>query len=150
MIINKKLLLPILGVVLFMSSLLIGKSSSSEAGKSFQQTISPERIVNQQIASYNKRDIAGFLATYHDSITIQYFPNRVVSKGKVALRNTYEPMFANLKFLEAKIGNRIIHGSKVIDYETAIMTGEKRSDTLTVVVVYEIKDNLIHRVTFIQ
>lgn len=64
-------------------------------------------------------------------------------------------MFMNLDKIEAKSASRMTIGNKVIDDETAFFTrklksGEWRTDSLRVLVIYEIKSDLIHRVTFIR
>ncbi|MDX2130161.1 MAG: nuclear transport factor 2 family protein [Chloroherpetonaceae bacterium] len=133
--------------------LLLLIASTTFAKEGISQT--PETVVEAQLKAYNKRDIEAFLATYHDSIEVCEYSGKVTMKGKDGLRSVYGGMFKTLEVLEAKISKRITIGNKVIDQETATFTsktpeGKLQSNSLTVVVIYEITNNLISRVTFIR
>lgn len=109
--------------------------------------MSIEQVVQKQIEFYNKGDIEGFASTYADDITVYTFPdNSITLSGKQALIERYSETFKKNMF--AEIRNRSIVGNKVIDWEFATngMTGE----TVSLMAIYEIENNLISKVWFIR
>ena len=105
-----------------------------------------EEIVKQQLDAYNSRDIKGFLVTYSEDVKLYEYPNKITEEGQNALRNRYESFFARTPDLNREIKNRIIIGNKVIDEEYLTMNG----NNLSAVVIYEIVQGKISKVTFIQ
>ncbi|WP_174727502.1 nuclear transport factor 2 family protein [Mesobacillus harenae] len=106
-----------------------------------------EKIVQDQIEFYNHGDLEGFASTYADHITVYTFPdNTVTLRGKQELMDRYRETFK--KKMYAEIRNRSVVGNKVIDWEIATngLTGEKAS----LMAIYEIEDNRITKVWFIQ
>jgi len=114
------------------------------------KTVSPEAIVDRQLDAYNKRDITAFLATYHKDVKIYDFPEVLTIDGLGALKERYEPMFKSVKSLNASISKRIVFGDKVIDHETATFVKDRDKKVVHAVVIYEIKEGLIYKVTFIK
>lgn len=109
--------------------------------------LSIEKIVQQQIDYYNAGDLEGFASTYSEDITVYTFPdNTVTLSGKQALIERYTETFK--KNMHAEIKNRSIVGDKVIDWEFATngLTGE----TVGLMAIYEVNDNLITKVWFIR
>lgn len=106
----------------------------------------PEYIVQKQLDAYNARDIEAFLATYTDDVELFMFPATLLSKGKEAMRQTYAPMFQNTPDLFCEIKNRTVLGNKVIDEEYVRFNGQ----FLSAIAIYEVENNKISKVTFIQ
>ena len=106
----------------------------------------PEYIVQKQLDAYNARDIEAFLATYTDDAELFMFPATPLSKGKEAMRQTYNPMFQNAPDLFCEIKNRTVLGNKVIDEEYVRFNGQ----FLSAIAIYEVENNKISKVTFIQ
>lgn len=106
----------------------------------------PEYIVQKQLDAYNARDIEAFLETYTEGVELFMFPATPHSKGKEAMRQTYAPMFQNTPDLFCEIKNRTVLGNKVIDEEYVRFNGQ----FLSAVAIYEVENNKIFRVTFIQ
>ncbi|WP_299116660.1 nuclear transport factor 2 family protein [uncultured Winogradskyella sp.] len=109
-------------------------------------TSNPETIVNKQLEAYNSRDIDEFAKTYSKDIKLYLFPDNLTSDSNDALKKRYETMFQSVPDLNAEIMNRIVLGNKVIDKEKVTINGK----TFYAIAIYEIKDGLISKVTFIQ
>jgi hypothetical protein len=111
-------------------------------------SMSPEAIVHKQIEAYNLHDLESFTATYHPEIEIYDFPkNELILKGHAALRERYSKRFA-IPDLHAEIPNQMLHGNKVIYHEK--IWGLKEGEFTEMVLVYQIKDDLIYRVWMIH
>ncbi|WP_179020213.1 nuclear transport factor 2 family protein [Winogradskyella forsetii] len=106
----------------------------------------PEYIVNEQLEAYNNRDISGFVKTYTNDVMLFTFPYTLNSEGQEPLRAQYASFFKRTPDLYAEIVNRIVLGNKVIDKEKVLINGE----TFYAIAIYEIRNGLISRVTFIQ
>ena len=63
-----------------------------------------------------------------------------------ALKKRYDTMFKSVPDLNAEIVNRIVLGNKVIDKEKVTING----NIFYAIAIYEVKDGLISKVTFIQ
>jgi len=106
---------------------------------------SPEFIVQKQLDAYNARDIDAFMTTYSKDIKLYNFPNSLRSKGKEAMKKSYSNYFKNTPNLNCTILKRIIKGNKVIDHELITANG----DTFKAVAIYEVKNGVINKVTFL-
>ncbi|MFK7834397.1 MAG: nuclear transport factor 2 family protein [Winogradskyella sp.] len=106
----------------------------------------PEYIVNEQLEVYNNRDIDGFVKTYTKDVMLFTFPYTPISEGQDALRKQYASFFKSTPDLNAEIVNRIVIGNKVIDKEKVKINGK----TFYAIAIYEVRNELISRVTFIQ
>ncbi len=109
-------------------------------------TSNPEAIVNKQLEVYNNRDIDGFVNTYSVDIKLYTFPNAATTQGRAALKRQYASFFESVPDLNAEIVNRIVLGNKVIDKEKVTVNGR----VFYAVAIYEVENDLIKRVTFIQ
>lgn len=111
-----------------------------------QQEEKPETIVQKQVEAYNSIDLEAFLSFYSDDVKIYTFPNKLETDGKAAMRESYATFFKNAKVLECKIVKRIVKNNTVIDEELV-----KYNDIeFTGVAIYEVKNNKIVRVTFVE
>lgn len=108
--------------------------------------VSPEVIVQQQMNTYNARDIDGFMATYSNNVKLYDYPNTLISEGKEAMRKNYASFFSNTPDLNYIVKKRMIIGNKVIDEEYITANGNHFS----VIAVYEIENGKIAKVTFIR
>jgi len=106
----------------------------------------PEVIVQKQLDAYNNRDIDGFMATYTEDVQLYSFPNTLNTEGQKAMREGYAGYFENTPDLHCEIKKRIVIGNKVIDHEYITSNGRNFS----AIAVYEVKNGLIAKVTFIQ
>lgn len=108
--------------------------------------MSPVEIVQQQVAAYNARDLAGFIAMYSDTVTVFRMPSAVPTISGIAeFSNFYATQRFNVEALHAEIVNRMVFGNKVIDHER--IHGLK-PDPMEIVAVYDVGPALIKRVWF--
>ena len=113
------------------------------------QEMNPEIIVQQQLEAYNARDLEKFAACYTTDIKIYNFQETEPSiEGLEKLKSVYKDVFERSPDLEAKIDKRIVFDNKVIDHEK--VTGRKGVVFIEVIAIYEVRDNLISKVTFIR
>ena len=105
------------------------------------------KIVDQQLAAYNARDIDAFVATYNDSVEIYSPDGQLLMKGHTQLRNGYVDFFANTPALHCEILNRMTINNTVIDKEEVTI-----NDTTTIygVAIYKVKDDKIQSVSFVD
>nr|WP_294777189.1 nuclear transport factor 2 family protein [uncultured Flavobacterium sp.] len=111
-----------------------------------QQEEKPETIVQKQVEAYNSIDLEAFLSFYSDDVKIYTFPNKLETDGKAAMRESYATFFKNAKVLECKIVKRIVKNNTVIDEELVKYNDIEFSG----VAIYEVKNNKIVRVTFVE
>ncbi|WP_172276754.1 amidohydrolase family protein [Chryseobacterium sp. LAM-KRS1] len=109
--------------------------------------ITPEILVQQQVNGYNARNIDAFLEPYADDVELYTFPDKLISKGKDAMRKTYSAMFDKLPDLHCEITNRLIKGNFVVDKES--VSGIRKNGKVEATAIYEIKDNKISKVFFL-
>lgn len=106
----------------------------------------PEAVVQRQVDAYNARDLARFVAEYHDDVRIFRLPaTEPAIAGKAALAEYYATERFKLANLHADILGRIAFGNKVIDHER--ITGV-RTHPFEVAAVYEVVDGRIARAWF--
>lgn len=109
-------------------------------------TSNPEIIVNKQLEAYNNRDIDAFTYTYSDNIKLYSFPDTLDSEGQEAIKKGYTSFFNSVPDLNAEIVNRIVIGNMVIDKEKVLIN----SKIYYAIAIYEVENELITKVTFIQ
>ena len=107
----------------------------------------PEKLVQQQLIAYNTRNIDAFLEPYSDDVELYMFPNQLLGKGKDFMRKDYAEMFKNTPNLHCDIKNRTVLGNTVIDHEVVSGFGSNHLETIA---IYEIKNDKITKVYFIQ
>jgi imidazolonepropionase-like amidohydrolase len=109
-------------------------------------TETPEALVQRQLNAYNFRNIDAFLDTYADDVELYTYPDKLVSKGKEAMRKSYALMFANIPNLHCEILGRIVQGNIVIDKERVQFKDRMEEATA----IYHIENNKIKKVYFID
>lgn len=121
-----------------------------KSGRSLEPSIlveeSPEMLVQRQLNAYNSRNLEAFLATYAEDTQIYDLSGRLLMDGKESMRTRYKSLFENNPELYCEIKNRITLGNKVIDQEH-VRTANGYIDA---VAIYEVKDGLIQKVTFVR
>lgn len=101
-------------------------------------------LIEKQIAAFNARDIAGFLACYAADARILDAAGSLMAEGFEGMRQMYAPLFENSPDLHADITNRIHIGGWVVDDEHStgfVMPGYPTE--LRAVVVYHVVDGKI-------
>lgn len=114
------------------------------------QNLTPEQVVQENLDFYNKRDIDGFMASFSNEIALYTFPEeKPDTLGLDAVRKLYKELFDLSPKLHSTILKRITFDNKVIDHESIV--GRRNStDTVELVLIYEIKDEKIYKVTVIR
>jgi uncharacterized protein (TIGR02246 family) len=108
-------------------------------------------LVDRQIAAYQERDLDAFLTFYAKDVRIRQFDGSVMADGTDGLRSFYEPLFRDSPQLKARILHRITAGDYVIDEEeTTGVNVPGYPATMHAVVIYQVKDGLIHDVIFLM
>jgi hypothetical protein len=109
--------------------------------------MTPEEVVEKQLTAYNAHDIDAFMATYSPTIEVLRFPSGdVVFTDVAAFRQEYAAYFKETP-PHVKIDKRILRGNFVIDYEIG---NDPENGNWEAVAIYEVVDDLIQRVWFVQ
>ncbi|GAB5526257.1 MAG: hypothetical protein Roseis2KO_41290 [Roseivirga sp.] len=111
---------------------------------------SPEQVVQTQLDTYNNRDIDGFMATMSQDVELFSFGDpKPSASGYSAVKNLYTSLFEKSPKLHSTLTNRIVLGNKVLDHES--ITGRMgNAEVLELVVIYEVKDEKIFKVTVLR
>lgn len=114
------------------------------------QLMTAEEVVQANLDAYNKHDINKFISYFSEDITLVNFDDgSVTANGKNAVRAIYDPYFKASPNLHSKILKRTVFGNKVIDHE--YITGRYgNEEALELVLIYEVKDQKINRITVIR
>lgn len=117
---------------------------------SMAQNKSPEQVVQQNLDYYNNRDIEGFMRCFSEDITIYSFDDhKITASGLEEVRKLYTTLFDASPTLHSTIVKRIVFDNKVIDHESIV--GRKGSqDILELVLIYEVKNDKIYKVTVMR
>jgi len=109
-----------------------------------------EDIIQKNLECYNNRDLSGFMATFRDDIALYTFPDpEPAIEGIDAIRKFYKGLFDASPKLHATILKRITFDNKVIDHESIV--GRMGVEApLEIVVIYEVEDGKICRLTAIR
>ena len=107
----------------------------------------PVALVQRQLNAYNAGNIDAFLEPYADDIELFLFPNKLMSKGKEAMRKDYAELFAKNPDLHCEIKGRIVQGDVVIDKESVTGVGQNKIEATA---IYQIREGKIAKVYFIR
>jgi hypothetical protein len=109
-----------------------------------------EAIVQQNLESYNKRDIEAFMETFTTDIELYTLGEHAPAiAGLQGMRNFYQKLFDASPRLHSTVLKRIVFGNKVIDHES-IAGRMDTKDPVEIVVIYEVRDEKISRLTAIR
>ena len=67
----------------------------------------PLVLVQQQLNGYNARSIDAFLAPYSDDAELYQFPDKLIGKGKDAMRKAYTAVFSSAPDLHCEVTERL-------------------------------------------
>lgn len=107
---------------------------------------SPEDIVQKQVDAFNARNLNEFVACYSEDVVVSNFPNDVLYEGKETLKSNYDRFYAKTPKVAVKVVKRISIGNIVMD-EESVTVGDKTHQQIA---IYEVKNGLIWRMTFIH
>jgi len=116
----------------------------------FAQNLSTEQIVQNNLEAYNNRDLEKFMSWFSEDVELYSFSEmKLVASGKTAIEKLYKELFAASPNLHSTILKRIVFDNKVIDHESIV--GRKgASDVLEIVMIYEVKEGKIFKMTTIR
>jgi hypothetical protein len=108
-------------------------------------------IIDAQIAAYRDRDLEQFLGYYSPGVIVKDLTGNVLMDGLDVMREQYGQLFRDSPRLQVDILSRMVVGECVIDDEQVTGFNLPGSPTeLHAVVVYQVRDDKIHAVTFIM
>ena len=108
-------------------------------------------VVDRQIAAFRNRDLERFLGFYAADVKVRDFDGNVLVDGLEAMRGQYGPLFRDSLELQVQLPRRMVAGDHVIDEEDIsgfILAGFPPA--MHAVVVYRVRDRLIHDVVFLM
>jgi hypothetical protein len=116
----------------------------------FAQNLSVEQVVQSNLEAYNNRDLEQFMSWFSEDVELYSFSEmKLVASGKPAIKKLYKELFEASPELHSTILKRIVFDKKVIDHESIV--GRKGSkDILEIVMIYEVKDGKIFKMTSIR
>ena len=111
---------------------------------------SPEEIIQQQLDFYNQRDLDGFMSLFAaDATLVNQADGKILATGWNKVKEIYRNLFEQSPALNSELKNRIVLGNTVIDHEQ--ISGRMGStDSVELVVMYELKERKIHRCSVIR
>jgi hypothetical protein len=109
-----------------------------------------EQIAQAQLDAYNKRDLKAFIDLFADDVCIYNFADGSKTlDGKAACEVFYKNIFTLSPQLHSTLINRIIFDNKAFDHES--ITGRfGNAEAYEVVMIYEMKDEKIFKVTAVK
>jgi hypothetical protein len=108
-------------------------------------------VVDGQIAAFRDRDLERFLGFYSAGVKVRDFDGNVLMDGLGAMRGQYGPLFRDSPELSVEIPRRVAAGDYVVDEEQVsgfVLAGYPTA--MHAVVVYRVRDGLIHDVVFLM
>ncbi len=106
---------------------------------------SPEQIVDKQVATYNARDLEGFVSCYAQNVVVQRLPGDTLYVGREQMRKSYGDYFQRTDSTSVIVQKRIVLGNTVIDEEMAFDDGVENHQ----VAIYQIRNEEIASMTFL-
>jgi len=110
-----------------------------------QAPATPLHVAERQIATFNARDLDGFMALYAEDAVMYEFPSgRVLADGKAAIRARFSQVISGLPadFPPVRVEPRVVDGAFVVDHERWDAPAGQRSSAVW---MYEIRDGLIRK-----
>ncbi len=111
----------------------------------------PVELVDQQIAAFRDRDLAGYLTFYAEDVKVRDFDGNALMDGHEGMRGQYGPLFRDSPELKVEIPHRIVAGEYVIDEEN--ISGFNLAgfpEAMHVAAVYRVRAGLIQEMTFLM
>jgi hypothetical protein len=109
-----------------------------------------ERVVQEQVDAFNRRDVEAFMANYAPDATHWEYPSTKVFSGAARIRSHYTELFSDpdVVGLHATVRSRIVKGRFVIDEEYIV--GLPADDPHVSVIIYEVVDGKIKNAWFMN
>ena len=105
-------------------------------------------LVQGQLDAYNARDVEKFCELYHPEIQVFKLSKAEADcEGMEKFRAIYKALFEKFPSLHCELKSRIVLNGFVIDHEFVTRT---ETNTAHAVAIYNFRDNLISKVTFVM
>lgn len=114
-----------------------------------QSDFSPQAVVQRQLDAYNARDIETLLATYAPDAEQYALHGAMLAKGHDAMRQRFAERFREPD-LHARLLSRTLIGDVVADHEVITRNFPEGLGTLEMLCLYEVRDGLIRKATFVS
>jgi hypothetical protein len=109
----------------------------------------PETVVQRQLAAYNAHDIEAYMATFSSDVELFELPGSAPTlSGELAVRVYYADRFSQNPHLRGEVTERMIFGNVVIYRE--VLHGLQNSESVEIVAIYQVEDDLIRRIWFMR
>ncbi|GAA0923741.1 nuclear transport factor 2 family protein [Virgisporangium aurantiacum] len=111
--------------------------------------MSPEEIVDGQLAAYNAGDLDAFLDHFVENVPVLSFPSgeELADRSGAAFRERFRAVFADSPGVTATLVTRVVKGNVVVDQEN--ITSPASGEVRTVVAMYEVGPARIERMWFV-
>ncbi|HEY6911686.1 MAG TPA: SgcJ/EcaC family oxidoreductase [Myxococcales bacterium] len=102
----------------------------------------PEEVVQREVDAYNAQDVEAFAATYAEDAVVTRGPEKkAFLEGRKSIRDFYASLFAKYPNCRARIAERRVEGTTVIDHEIVTGRGPERPDPWDVGWVRNVVEN---------
>lgn len=126
----------ILSISLFFSYISFAQSSETEV----------LQTVQQQLDAYNSTDVEAFSKVFaEDAVFVEFSNGDTSIAGKDEIIKRFSSFFDKNSNLQSNLAGRIAFGNTIIDHEK--ITGIEGKELYELVVIYEVRNGLIHKVT---
>lgn len=102
----------------------------------------PEQVIQKQLDAYNARDLETLLKIYAEDAQMFEHPAKLLATGSAELRQRFMTRLKEPN-LNAKLRQRIVMGSTVIDYEEVKRTFPEGEGTIELIMIYQVQDGRI-------
>jgi len=126
-------------------SLVINRGNGITPDTLIKET--PAALVQRQLNAYNARNIEAFMEPYADDIEFYDYPDKLLGKGKDALRKVYSAVFNKFTALHCELKGRMVQGNVVIDNEKVAGIGK---GVINGIVIYNIENDKIKKVYIVE
>ena len=106
-----------------------------------------EIVVARQLATYNARDVEGWLATYAEDAEQCTLQGELLARGHAEMRPRISARFAEPD-LHATLLSRMAMGEWVVDHERIRRNFAEGRGTVEMLCVYQVQDGLIRKASF--
>ncbi len=127
----------------------IQKDSTVAPTRNDGPDLTPEQVVDGQLAAYNARDLEMFLLFWATDAEIYQHPDTLLARGLGNIRARHVVRFLEPD-LKAQLVSRLVLGNKVVDTERVTRNFPDGRGEVDVVGIYDIQDGKIKKAWFIQ
>jgi hypothetical protein len=113
-----------------------------------KHTTTPESVVQRQLDAYNAHDIDALMAAYAEDIELFEHPATLLASGAAQVRERQVARLAEPN-LHAKLVQRMVMGSIVIDQEVVTRTFPEGPGKIELIATYQVHEGRIAKAWFI-